>query len=74
VKDNGRGVPVDDQTRVFEMFYRVRDSASIAGSGIGLAICRRIVETHGGEIWAKSELGRGSEFWFSLDPATSVEN
>jgi len=74
VKDNGRGIPVDDQTRIFEMFFRVRDAASIAGSGIGLAICRRIVETHGGEIWAKSEPGRGSEFWFSLDPAAPVEN
>ena len=74
VKDNGRGVPLEDQTRIFEMFSRVKASGSIAGSGIGLAICRRIVETHGGEIWAKSEPGCGSEFWFSLDPPSSSEH
>jgi two-component system, sensor histidine kinase and response regulator len=66
VIDNGRGVDPKDIARVFEMFTRGRDSSSIPGTGIGLAICKRIVEAHGGRIWLKSELNQGSEFCFAL--------
>ena len=72
VQDNGRGIPEKDQEQVFEMFSRCRDSEGVAGSGIGLAICRRIVERHGGEIWVKSEHGHGSQFWFTLEPETAT--
>ena len=72
VKDNGRGIALKDQEHIFEMFSRCRDFEGVAGSGIGLAICRRIVETHGGEIWARSEPGQGSQFWFSLHPNTTT--
>ena len=64
VEDEGPGLPARVRDRLFEPFVSTKD----AGMGLGLSICRRIVETHGGEIWAKSELGQGSEFWFSLLP------
>ena len=68
VSDEGRGIPRDQIDRVFEPFYRVERSpaASSPGFGLGLTICRRLVEAHGGEIWVESEPGKGSSFYFSL--------
>lgn len=62
VIDNGRGIPPEYLPSIFEMFTRVEDSPHVAGSGVGLAITKKIVELHGGSIWAESEIGKGSEF------------
>ena len=63
VRDNGLGVDPDQATRIFGMFSRASDD--IDGVGIGLAVCRRIVEAHGGRIWVESA-GAGSAFRFTL--------
>jgi PAS domain S-box-containing protein len=74
VVDNGMGLEPEDIERVFEAFRRVHNRSSSEGSGIGLALCRRIVEVHGGRIWAESEPGSGTAFHFTLshDPMTHV--
>jgi len=64
VRDNGRGIREADLGGVFEMFHSTADS-TVSG-GLGLAICQKIVAGHGGKIWVESELGRGSEFCFTL--------
>ncbi len=69
VSDSGIGIDVDDNERVFEVFQRLHTPEEHTGTGIGLALCRRIVERHGGEIWVDSEPGEGATFWFTL-PAT----
>lgn len=66
VKDNGIGVEMQFAERIFVLFQRLHSSDAYTGTGMGLAICRRIVEGHGGRIWMKSEEGTGSEFLFSL--------
>ena len=71
VADEGRGIPADKLTLIFEPFEQVdsSDSREKGGTGIGLAICRGIVERHGGRIWAESELGEGSTVHFTLPRA-----
>jgi signal transduction histidine kinase len=66
VFDNGRGFKCEDTARIFEMFSRCDESRSIPGAGIGLAICKRIVEDHGGRIWAQPASQGGAEFAFLL--------
>jgi signal transduction histidine kinase len=66
VRDNGIGIDQRYAEKIFGLFERLHTSESYAGSGIGLAICRTIIERHGGRIWVESELGRGSIFSFSL--------
>jgi len=68
VVDSGIGIPATDQTRVFERFYRVdRDrSRATGGTGLGLAIVKHIVSVHGGQVGVFSEIGKGSDFWFTL--------
>lgn len=67
VADHGRGIAPAHLTAIFERFYRVNQQEHGAvGVGLGLAICKRIVEAHGGRIWAESTLGVGSCFYFSL--------
>jgi len=68
VTDAGQGIPLREQERIFERFQQLDNSASrrVAGAGLGLYICRAIVEAHGGRIWVQSELGAGSTFFFSL--------
>lgn len=72
VRDNGLGIAADEIGRVFDVFYRVHDTAELPGSGIGLAFCKRIVENHSGKIWVESELGAGSTFYFTLPKAESA--
>lgn len=72
VQDHGLGLPADALPRLFEKFFRVdnSDRRSITGTGLGLAISRKIIEAHGGHIWAESAgLGHGSRFSFSLPVA-----
>ncbi|MBN2469842.1 MAG: hypothetical protein JXN59_03870, partial [Anaerolineae bacterium] len=74
VEDNGLGISPEDQSQIFERFYRVRrpETANIEGTGLGLAIVKKLVEAHGGEIGLKSHLGEGSTFYFTV-PAASVK-
>jgi signal transduction histidine kinase len=62
VADTGIGISKDDQEKVFEPFFRTKNATNYKGYGIGLSICKRIVDIHGGRIILKSELGQGSNF------------
>jgi signal transduction histidine kinase len=66
VVDYGIGVSSEQVELIFEQFYRADDSQEIPGQGLGLAISKKIVELHGGRIWAESEPGKGSKFYFTL--------
>ncbi len=68
VKDTGEGIFPEEQKVIFEEFYRIADNIAgrPKGSGLGLTISKKIVEYHGGTIWAESELGKGSTFYFTL--------
>jgi light-regulated signal transduction histidine kinase (bacteriophytochrome) len=66
VADNGIGIPTEGLSRLFKIFQRLHDREKYSGNGFGLALCKRIVERHGGEIWAESEPDKGSIFRFTL--------
>lgn len=71
VQDNGVGMAPEDAKTVFNLFARLRPE--VPGSGVGLAVCRKIVERHGGRIWVESQPGQGSTFYFTLPLAEVVE-
>lgn len=70
--DNGRGISKEDIPFIFESFYRTDSSrnSSTGGSGLGLSIAKKIIEEHGGTIWANSELGKGTSIYFNLKKVT----
>ena len=73
VKDNGPGIPVTEQERIFDKFARLRGANKSGGLGIGLAFCRLAVLGHGGRIWVESEPGKGSVFHFTFPVATEEQ-
>jgi two-component system, sensor histidine kinase and response regulator len=69
VRDRGSGVPVEDAERIFDPFYRSESSGSVKGIGIGLAVCKRLIEAYRGRVWLSPHDGGGSDFRFSLPVA-----
>lgn len=75
VRDTGPGIPSEDLTHLFQKFYRVDNSATrtIGGTGLGLFICRKIVELYSGRIWVESELEKGSSFFINFPRLTTQQ-
>jgi two-component system sensor histidine kinase KdpD len=77
VTDQGNGIPDGEEKRIFDKFHRVSSEGNQGGAGLGLTICRSIVEAHGGRIWAENSYSGGAAFRFALpltEPPSMIEN
>lgn len=78
VEDAGPGVPFSERERIFDKFYTANENQALAGAGLGLFVCRELVQLHGGRIWVEDRMGGGSRFCFTIplayEESTDVES